>query len=136
MGAAARLKSKSVLHPLGCREFNCSPGNFPAYTRGNSLTSRQRGASNQVRHHKRNELTREAETKIMAKVFTLPVKPNPKSRRSRQRMDDTRYVEGQRLLVEAMKYLTKSDKDANRSAIELLFDHFQSNFRVSDTPLA
>ncbi len=72
----------------------------------------------------------------MAKVFTIPVQPNPKSRRSRERKSDPKYVEGQRLLVEAMKYLTKSDKQANRPAIELLFDHFQSNFRVSDTPLS
>ncbi|MGI9104384.1 MAG: hypothetical protein ACR2IF_18225 [Terriglobales bacterium] len=72
----------------------------------------------------------------MARVFTIPVQPNPKSRRSRDRKEDPRYVEGQRVLADAMKYLTKSDKKANRSAIELLFDHFQSNFRVSDTPLS
>ncbi len=70
----------------------------------------------------------------MAKVFTLPVSPNP-SRRKRDRKDDPRYVEGQRLLVEAMKYLAKTDKNANREAIDLLFEHFQSNFRISDSPL-
>lgn len=70
----------------------------------------------------------------MAKVFTIPVPPDPK-RRNRVRKSDPRYVEGQRLLVEAMKYLAQSDKDANRPAIELLSEHFRSNFRMSDTPL-
>lgn len=70
----------------------------------------------------------------MAKVFTIPVPPNPK-RRDRERTSDPRYVEGQRLLVEAMKYLAQSNKDANRPAIELLSEHFRTNFRMSDTPL-
>ena len=69
----------------------------------------------------------------MAKVFTIPVAPDPKRRR-RPRIDDPRYVEGQRVIVEAMKYLTQSDKDSNRPAIELLSEHFRSNFRMSDTP--
>jgi hypothetical protein len=69
----------------------------------------------------------------MAKVFTIPVVPDPKRRR-RPRIDDPRYVEGQRLLVEAMKYLTMSDKDANRPAIELLSELFRNSFRMSDTP--
>ncbi len=70
----------------------------------------------------------------MAKVFTLPVTPNPKRRR-RERTDDPRYVEGQRLLVDAMKYLTQTDKDGNRSAVELLSEHFMTNFRITDSPL-
>jgi hypothetical protein len=70
----------------------------------------------------------------MAKVFTIPVAPDPK-RRHRVRTSDPRYVEGQRLIVDAMKYLTQSDKDSNRPAIELLSDHFRNNFRMSDTPL-
>ena len=70
----------------------------------------------------------------MAKVFTISVIPDPKRRR-RERTTDPRYVDGQRLLVEAMNYLAKSDKDANREAIELLSEHFRSNFRMSDTPL-
>lgn len=70
----------------------------------------------------------------MAKVFTIPVPPNPK-RRNRERTSDPRYVEGQRLLVEAMKYLAQSNKDENRPAIELLSEHFRNNFRMSDTPL-
>jgi hypothetical protein len=72
---------------------------------------------------------------VMAKVFTIPVTPNPSRRKKRDRNPDPRYVEGQRLLVEAMKYLAQSNKDANREAIDFLFQHFQSNFRISDTPL-
>jgi hypothetical protein len=72
----------------------------------------------------------------MAKVFTIPVQPDPTNRRNkRDRQHDPRYVEGQRLLVEAMKYLAQSNKDANREAIDFLFEHFQTNFRISDSPL-
>jgi hypothetical protein len=70
----------------------------------------------------------------MAKVFTIPVTPNPKQRR-RERNSDARFLEGQRMLAKAIKYLTKSDKNGNRPAIELLFEHFENNFRVSDSPL-
>ena len=70
----------------------------------------------------------------MAKVFTIPVRPNP-NRRKRDRSPDARYVQGQRLLVDAMKYLAKSDPEANRGAIELLSEHFRTRFRMSDTPL-
>lgn len=71
----------------------------------------------------------------MAKVFVLPVKtPSPKRRKERN--SDPRYIEGQRLLVEAMKYLAKSDPRRNKSAIELLSEHFRSNFRMSDLPPA
>jgi hypothetical protein len=71
----------------------------------------------------------------MAKVFTIPVTPDPNRRHKRDRTHDPRYVEGQRMLVEAMKYLAKSNKDANRDAIDLLFQHFETNFRISDSPL-
>ena len=72
----------------------------------------------------------------MAKVFTIPVKPDPNKRRNqRDRNPDPRYVEGQRVLVEAMKYLAQSNKEANRDAIDFLFEHFQTNFRISDSPL-
>ncbi len=70
----------------------------------------------------------------MAKVFTIPALPEKKTRRG-QSKGDPKYIEGQRVLVEAMKYLAKSDPKKNRPAIELLFDHFQSQFRMSDTPL-
>ena len=70
----------------------------------------------------------------MAKVFTIPVRPNP-NRRARERHRDTRYMEGQRLLVEAMKYLAKTDPQTNRPAIELLSEHVRTRFRMSDSPL-
>jgi hypothetical protein len=70
----------------------------------------------------------------MAKLFTIPVRPAPKARK--QRTSDPRYVEGQRLLVEAMKYLVKSDPETNRQAVELLSEHFRTQFRMSDSPLS
>ena len=70
----------------------------------------------------------------MAKVFTIPVVPNL-SRKKRERTSDPRYVDGQRCLVEAMKYLAQSDPIANRSAIELLSEHVRTRFRMSDSPL-
>ncbi len=70
----------------------------------------------------------------MAKVFTIPVVPKP-NRRQRTRQPDARYVEGQRLLVGAMKYLAKSDLAGNRAALELLSEHFRTQFRMSDSPL-
>ena len=71
----------------------------------------------------------------MARVFTIPVVPNPKRRRT-PRISDRRYIEGQKLLVEAMKYLAQSDPDANRDAIGLLSEHFRTQFRMSDRPVA
>jgi hypothetical protein len=70
----------------------------------------------------------------MAKVFTIPVVPNI-GRRTRERTSDPRYVDGQKTLVEAMKYLAQSDPVANRSAIELLSEHVRTRFRMSDSPL-
>jgi len=71
----------------------------------------------------------------MAKVFTIPVPP-ALGRKKRERTSDPRYVDGQRLLVEAMKYLTQSDPVTNRAAIELLSEHVRTRFRMSDSPLA
>jgi hypothetical protein len=70
----------------------------------------------------------------MAKVFTIPVVPVI-GRRKRERTSDPRYVDGQRTLVEAMKYLAKADPIGNRSAIELLSEHVRTRFRMSDSPL-
>jgi hypothetical protein len=70
----------------------------------------------------------------MAKVFTIPVRPSPLTRKP-ERKADPRYVEGQRLLVQAMKYLAQSDPQGNRPAIELLSEHFRTRFRMSDSPL-
>jgi hypothetical protein len=71
----------------------------------------------------------------MAKVFTIPVPPDVSRRRSRERTSDPRYVDGQRLLVEAMRYLAQSDPLANRGAIELLSEHVRTRFRMTDSPL-
>jgi len=69
----------------------------------------------------------------MAKLFTIPVIPRPKSIQS-QRKPDPRYVEGQRVLVQAMRYLAQTDPQKNRAAIHLLSEHFRTNFRMSDHP--
>lgn len=71
---------------------------------------------------------------FMAKVFTIPVPPQLGNKR-RERTSDPRYVDGQRLLVEAMKYLAQSDPVVNRPAIELLSEHVRTRFRMSDSPL-
>ena len=71
----------------------------------------------------------------MAKVFTIPVPPDVNRKKTRERSSDPRYVDGQRLLVEAMKYLAQSDPIGNRRAIELLSEHVRTRFRMSDSPL-
>jgi len=68
-----------------------------------------------------------------SKVVTIPKLPNPKASRP-PRSSDPRYVNGQRILVEAMSYLAKSDPDGNRDAVSLLSEHFRTNFRMSDRP--
>lgn len=70
----------------------------------------------------------------MAKVFTIPVPPKLGNKR-REGTSDPRYVEGQRLLVEAMKYLVQVDPVTNRPAIAFLSEHVRTRFRMSDTPL-
>jgi len=69
----------------------------------------------------------------MARVFTIPVPP--RIPRRRERTSDPRYVDGQRLLVEAMKYLAQADPVANRAAIALLSEHVRTRFRMTDSPL-
>ncbi len=70
----------------------------------------------------------------MAKVFTIPVLPDPNRRKTKQRKQDPRYIEGQKLLVEAMRYLAKQDPEGNKAAIGLLSEHFRTRFRMSDRP--
>lgn len=70
----------------------------------------------------------------MAKVFTILVPPGT-ARRRRERKPDPRYVDGQKMLVEAMKYLAQADPIANRNAIELLSEHVRTRFRMTDSPL-
>ncbi len=72
---------------------------------------------------------------MMARVLVIPALPNPE-RLKRERKSDHKYIDGQRVLVEAMKYLAQSDPEKNRPAIELLSEHFRTRFRMSDTPLA
>jgi len=71
----------------------------------------------------------------MAKVFTIPVPPKIQGPKRRERNPDARYVEGQKVLVEALKYLTKADPVSNRAAIELLSEHVRTRFRMTDSPL-
>ena len=71
----------------------------------------------------------------MAKVFTITVPPDL-ARKKRERTSDPRYVDGQKLLVEAMKYLTQTDRVQNREAIELLSEHVRTRFRMTDSPLS
>ncbi len=70
---------------------------------------------------------------VRPKVVIIPARPDP-SARDRVRINDPRYLEGQRLLVDAMKYLLQTDRDANREATELLSEHVRTMFRMSDSP--
>jgi hypothetical protein len=72
---------------------------------------------------------------FMAKVFTIPVPPKLGPSRRRERSSDPRYVDGQRVLVEAMKYLTQADPVTHRAAIALLSEHVRTRFRMTDSPL-
>jgi hypothetical protein len=72
---------------------------------------------------------------FMAKVFTITVPPKLGNKR-RERNSDPRYMDGQRVLVEAMKYLAQADPVKNRSAIELISEHVRTRFRMSDSPLS
>lgn len=72
---------------------------------------------------------------FMAKVFTIPIPPQI-GRKRRERTSDPRYVDGQRQLVEAMRYLAQADPVSNREAIELLSEHVRTRFRMTDSPLA
>jgi hypothetical protein len=74
----------------------------------------------------------------VAKVLTLPIKPempDPARRKAKPRKPDPRYVEGQRLLVEAMKYLIQQDPQRNKDAVSLISEHFRTRFRMSDRPV-
>jgi hypothetical protein len=71
----------------------------------------------------------------MAKVFTIPVPPDVSRKKTRERNSDPRYVDGQRFLVDAMRYLAQTDPIANRHAIELLSEHVRTRFRMTDSPL-
>jgi hypothetical protein len=70
----------------------------------------------------------------VAKVFTIPVLPDPSRRKRGGQTSDPRYIEGQRLLVEAMKYLLQQDVAGNKEAVMLLSEHFRTRFRMTDHP--
>lgn len=71
----------------------------------------------------------------MARVFTIPVPPKIEGPKRRERNPDPRYVDGQRVLVQAIKYLSQADRVANREAIALLSEHVRTRFRMTDSPL-
>ena len=68
-----------------------------------------------------------------SKVVIIPARPEPRAQ-DRVRTDDPRYMEGQRLLVEAIRYLIQTDREANREAAELISEHVRTKFRMSDSP--
>lgn len=69
---------------------------------------------------------------MLARVLTIPALPNPRPKGHRQA--DPRYLEGQRLLVQAMNYLLKADRRKNKEAVTFLSEHFRTQFRMSDRP--
>lgn len=73
----------------------------------------------------------------MSKMLTIPVMPDPKARNAKRksaRISDERYLEGQKLLVEAIKYLAQADPQGNKDAVGLLSEHFRTQFRMDDRP--
>ena len=70
----------------------------------------------------------------MGKVLVIPARPSTEHL-NRHRTSDPRYVEGQRLLVDAMRYLIKTAPEENRAAVELISEHVRTRFRMSDSPL-
>ena len=73
----------------------------------------------------------------MSKILTIPVMPDPKRSKAKRKppvISDERYLDGQKLLVEAIKYLAQSDPKANKEAVGLLSEHFRTQFRMSDHP--
>ena len=71
----------------------------------------------------------------MSKLLVLPKMPSV-ARRKRSGASDGRYLDGQRLIVQAMRYLAKEDPGGNRQAIQLLSEHFRTQFRMSDRPIS
>lgn len=74
----------------------------------------------------------------VGKVVVIPARPNPKNRLKRDQAlssIENPYLDGQRVLVEAIRYLVRENADRNREAIGLLSQHFRTQFRMSDRPL-
>jgi len=68
-----------------------------------------------------------------ARILTMPALP-PDGNRVPRGHSDPRYIEGQRLLVEAIRYLVQTDPEGNLPAVELLSEHFRTKFRSTDRP--
>ena len=68
----------------------------------------------------------------MAKVLTIPV--SPRGIKGRPRSSDSRYIDGQHVIAQAIRYLAQGGPEQNREAIELLSEHFRTRFRMSDRP--
>jgi hypothetical protein len=67
-----------------------------------------------------------------ARILTMPAPPD--INQASRRRHDPRYLEGQRLLVEAIRYLVQADPEGNLAAVELLSEHFRTKFRSTDHP--
>ncbi len=67
-----------------------------------------------------------------ARILTMPAKPE--INHAQRRHSDPRYLEGQRLIVEAIRYLVQTDPEDNLPAVELLSEHFRTQFRSTDHP--
>lgn len=67
------------------------------------------------------------------RLLTMPAFPGT-SHLQRDRRGDMRYVQGQRVLVSAIRYLVQTDPRGNLAAVELLSEHFRTRFRMSDKP--
>lgn len=67
-----------------------------------------------------------------ARILTMPARPD--ANHLPREHSDPRYIEGQRLLVEAIRYLVQTDPQANLPAVELLSEHFRTKFRSTDRP--
>jgi hypothetical protein len=68
-----------------------------------------------------------------ARILTMPARPGM-THLQNNRSGDPRYVEGQRLLARAIRYLVQTDPKGNLAAVELLSDHFRTRFRITDRP--
>lgn len=71
----------------------------------------------------------------MGRLLTIPIRPNVEHLQ-RKRISDPRYIDGQRVLVQAIRYLVQSDPQANRAAVELLSEHVRTQFRMTDRPFS
>jgi hypothetical protein len=61
--------------------------------------------------------------------------PDPKRTKKVGRTSDKRYLEGQKILAEAIRYLVKSGPRKNKEAVSMLSEHFRTQFRMSDRPI-